>query len=120
MNRTHAHNLNNESQIDFLEAAASDCPDSDSFYAAAIRIIWEGMDSVERTDRYIANANKRERTVSEVAAVVQESAAITPIKGLPAINAPEDAYSFRDDWNIKEFVWKEDGMWRMLSWETSA
>ena len=110
MTRIHAHNLDNESQIEFLEAAGSDFSNADLFYAAAIRTLWEGADSVERTDRYIANSNKRDRTVSEVASMVRDSAAITPIDGLPQINVPADVCSYRDEWNIKEFVWREEGM----------
>jgi hypothetical protein len=52
--------------------------------------------------------------------MVRDSAELTPIDGLPQINVPSDVCSYRDDWNIKEFVWREEGMWRMLSWETSA
>jgi hypothetical protein len=120
MTRNHSDNLDNESQIDFLESAVEDYPDANLFYAAAIKTIWEDWDSAEKTERYIANSNRRERTGSEVASVVQESVTITPIDGPPSVSLPDDAWSFRDDWNIKEFVWREDGMWRMLSWETSA
>ena len=120
MTRIHAHSLDNESQIEFLEAIESDYPNADLFYAAAIRTLWDGADSVERTERYIANSNKKDRTVSELVSTVRDSTALTPIDGIPQINAPTDVCSYRDDWNIREFVWREEGMWRMLSWETSA
>jgi hypothetical protein len=94
MTRIHAHDLDNESQIEFLEEAGSDYPNADLFYAAAIRTLWEGTDLVERTERYIDNSNKRGRTVSKVASMVRDSAAITPIDGLPQIKEPEKTFSW--------------------------
>ena len=120
MLRLHSHDLDSESQVDFLEGESERFQSVDDFYAAAIKQMWEGSDTIERIERYIANAEKRSRTPEDLKSAWNESRAITPLDGVPAIEAPEDCHSFRDDWNIREFVWRESGAWRMFSWETSA
>ncbi len=121
MDRVSGQNGRNESQIEFV---SDDCVNHDSpadFYAAVIRLLWQGWDSDANTDRYIHNAVQVPRTTSDLQQRVTENLGITPISGFtPALADPTDIHSFRDDWNVQEYVWVSGGRFHFMGWGTSA
>ncbi len=121
MLRIEANNPRNESQIAFVSDDCKNYQDMDGFYAAAVRLLWEGWDSDENTARYIANANKSMRNPDELQTVIGECLGITPIHGflLDLLDLSE-IYSMREDWNQREFVWRSSNNYWYMCWGTSA
>jgi len=121
MQRIHADNDRNESQIDFVIVGRREFATPDEFYAAAIRLLWEGWDSDEHIEQYIANANRLSRSVDELQNEVAECLGITPVERfMPDLDDIDIVVSFRDDWNVKEFVWCSDRNYWLMAWGTSA
>jgi hypothetical protein len=121
LQRFHADNNRNESQIDFVVGNFDDYDSPRDFYAAAIRMLWDGSDSKENTEKYIAKSVQRERQIDELTAVVNECLAITPIGDFaPSLMNVESVHSFRDDWNVREFVWRSENEFVFMSWDTAA
>jgi hypothetical protein len=121
MQRTYADNARNESQITFVSDARDDYATQDDFYAAAIRLLWAGWDSEDNTEKYIARANKVERTLSDLQTVVTECLQITPVADFtPVFVGVESVHSFRDDWNVREYMWCSTNAYWLMSWDTSA
>ncbi|MEO1530511.1 MAG: hypothetical protein AAFX06_34415 [Planctomycetota bacterium] len=121
MDRVSGQNGRNESQIEFV---SDDCANHDSpasFYAAVIRLLWTGWDSDANTDIYIRNAVQTSRSLADLQRKVTENLGITPITDFtPAMDAPVDIHSFRDDWNVQEFVWVSGGRYHFMGWDTAA
>jgi predicted enzyme related to lactoylglutathione lyase len=121
LQRFHADNNRNESQIDFVVGNCDGYESPLDFYAAAIRMLWDGWDSEQNTEKYIANSVQRERSIDELTAVVNECLAITPILDFaPQLINVESVHSFRDDWNVREFVWRSGNQYVFMSWDTAA
>ena len=121
MRRFHADNNRNESQIDFVIGNCKEYESPCEFYAAAIRLLWEGWDSDENTEKYIANSVQNERTADELMSIVRECLAITPIVDFtPNLEDIGSVHSFRDDWNVREFVWRTGNQFVLMSWDTAA
>ena len=121
MQRVHADNRRKESRIDFVFADRHAYLNPDEFYAAAIRTLWEGWDSGANADKYIAKSKKTSRTVDELRIEVASCLGITPVSNFdPELRGVESVWSFRDDWNVKEFVWCSDKEFGFMSWDTSA
>ena len=121
MQRFHADNNRNESQIDFVIGNCKEYDSAREFYAAAIRLLWEGWDSDQNTEKYIANSVQTERTIVELTKIVNECLVITPIVEFsPNFKDIESVQSFRDDWNVREFVWLTGDQYVFMSWDTAA
>lgn len=119
--RFHADNNRNESQIDFVIGNCDDYGSPLDFYAASIRLLWERWDSDENTEKYIANSVQNERTFDELTSIVNECLTITPIVDFsPKLEQIESVHSFRDDWNVREFVWQTGRQYVFMSWGTAA
>lgn len=117
----HSDNNRNESQIDFVVGRFSCFESPRDFYAAAIRLLWDGWDSEQNTEKYIANSVERERNPEDLPAIVKECLAITPIDDfVPILDNISLVYSYRDDWNVREFVWHSGDKYVFMSWDTSA
>lgn len=121
MDRVSGQNNRNESQIEFVSDDCANHDSSASFYAAAIRLIWTGWDSNANTDKYIRNAVQTTRSLADLQRRVAVNLSTTPIPGFtPALDSPVDIHSFRDDWNVQEFVWVSGGRYHFMGWDTAA
>lgn len=121
LQRFHSDNDRNESQIDFVVGNCDDYGSPREFYAAAIRLLWDGWDSEKNTETYISNSAQCERRSDELSAIVNECLGITPIADfVPNLNNVGSVHSFRDDWNIREFVWVTGDQYVFMSWDTAA
>jgi len=121
MQRIHADNLRNESEIDFVVVDHSEYASLDDFYSEVVRVLWDGWDSIENTEKYIVAARKSVRTIDELQNVVAECLATTPVPDfIPNLKGLENILSFRDDWNLKEFVWCRGNECWYMGWGTSA
>ncbi len=121
LQRVHSDNSRSESQIDFVVGSFSCYESPRDFYAAVIRLLWDGWDSERNTEKYIANSVERERTLEELAAIVTECLSITPIDDFaPKLDNVSFVFSYRDDWNVREFVWHSGDKYVFMSWDTSA
>ena len=38
----------------------------------------------------------------------------------PILDSPTEIHSFRDDWNVQEFVWVSGGRYHFMGWDTAA
>ncbi|HRX78134.1 MAG TPA: hypothetical protein P5307_03685, partial [Pirellulaceae bacterium] len=82
---------------------------------------WDGWDSAANTEKYIQNAVPTKRTVTDLKRKVFENLDITPMPSFdPDLDDPTDVHSFRDDWNVQEFVWMSGGRYHFMGWDTSA
>ena len=121
MQQVHADNNRNESQITFISDDSSAYGSPDDFYAAAIRVLWAGWDSDANTEKYIANANKQDLTREGLQQVVAECLQITPVADFELDFANVvSVHSFRDDWNVREYVWSTPTTYWLMCWDTSA
>ncbi len=121
MNHIESKNNRNESHIEFVSDDSSKYRAIDDFYNATIMKLWEGWDSEENAIRYIKNAEKRKRTIEDLNHEISECMKITPIaKFNPNTKDASEIYSFYDEWNNKEFLWKCDGLFWLISWGTAA
>lgn len=121
MQRFHADNNRNESQIDFVVGCSDDYNSPLEFYAAVIRMLWDGWDSEQNTEKYIADSIQLERQADELKSIVNGCLAITPIVDFaPILTNIESIHSFRDEWNVCEFVWRVDAQYVFMSWSTTA
>ena len=121
MDRTSGQNNRNESQIEFVSDALANHDSPSDFYAAVIRLLWDGWDSIANTDNYIRDAVPTQRSLAELQHKVAENLDITPVPSfVPDLANPTDIYSFRDDWNVQEFVWISGGRFHFMGWDTAA
>ena len=120
LRRVDASNPRNESRIDFVEADRSDFSTADDFYAEAIRMLWEGFESAGNTEKHIANAKRLPIDEQKLEAELGSAVQTTPIVNAPELETPEEILCMQEDWNIREFVWRDRIAWRMFSWSTSA
>ena len=121
MRQIHADNTRNESQIDFVSDDHHLHQSPDEFFAAAIRLLHDGYDSAENIEKYITNATWVARTITELRTAVEECLAITPIPDFfPNLKGAVAIHSFRDDWNLQEFVWRCGDQYWYMNWGTAA
>ncbi|EGF28831.1 hypothetical protein RBWH47_00948 [Rhodopirellula baltica WH47] len=121
MDRVSGQNGRNESQIEFVSDDCANHASPAAFYAAVIRLLWAGWDSDSNTDKYIRNAVQTSRSLADLQRTVTENLGITPIADFtPALDDPVDIHSFRDDWNVQEFVWVSGGRYHFMGWDTAA
>ena len=116
----HGSNPRNESQIDFIEADVQDFCSVDDFYSAAVRKLWNGYDSAKNTEDYISEAHKKPTSPVTLKEEIRLRLEITPADGVAELEDPTEIQCMQDEWNLKEFVWRERNLWRMFSWGTSA
>ena len=120
LRRIEASNLKNESHVDFIEADDTAFASADDFYAEAIRMLWDGFDSAKKTEDYIAEAKRVPIEGHILEEELRWAVQITPIAHPPELESPKEILCMQDNWNLKEFVWRDSGVWRLLSWSTSA
>jgi hypothetical protein len=85
------------------------------------RLLWEGWNSENSAENYIADSVQRERQIDELTAVVNEYLVITPIVNfVPRLINVESVYSFQEDWSIREFVWMSENEFVFMSRVTAA
>lgn len=116
----HSYNGSWESSLDFVEADGPEFSSALEFYAEATRMLFEGYESAEETEKYIAKAKQDPSDPQKLSELIQWVVKITPIDNAPELKSPEGVVCMRDDWNLLEYVWREGTLWRMFSWGTSA
>jgi len=117
----HSYNANNESQIYIVLGNSSDFKSSIQFHAAAIRVLRKEWESDIETTKYIAGSTPSTRSCDELVNCVNKCLISTPFHGfaLP-IKCAESVYSFHDQWNSQEIVWRSINQYVLLSWDTAA
>ena len=121
MDRISGQNNRNESQIEFVSDPVTHHDSAADFYAAVIRLLWDGWDSAENTEKHIRTAVPTSRSLAELKRKVAENLDITPIPSFtPDLTGPTDILSFRDEWNAQEFVWVSNDQYHYMEWGTSA
>jgi hypothetical protein len=69
----------------------------------------------------LKNAKKKKRTIEDLLNEISECMKITPIVEFkPNTKDVSEIYSFYDEWNNKEFLWKCDELFWFMSWGTTA
>ncbi len=120
MRKIEGSNPKNESHLDFVEAPVSDFQIAHDFYAATVRMLWDGFESPQSIEDHISNVKPIQFDKKALKKELAMALKSTPIDDMPTLVKPTAIVCLQDSWNAKVFVWQDSGHWRMFSWGTSA